>query len=120
MSWCVFWLDPGKFGTQIGLSATAMLTLIAFIFATTNMVPRLGHFTLLDLFIVGSTILVFLALIESLATSHLVSRDKVATATRIDHVCRVLFPLTFAVFAALLTRVAAFRWERRWRSGYRW
>ena len=30
MSWVVFWIDPEKFGPQIGLSVTAMLTLIAF------------------------------------------------------------------------------------------
>ena len=99
MSWCVFWIDPAAFGTQIGLSATAMLTLIAFIFATTNMVPVLGYFTLLDLFIGGATILVFLALLESLATSYLVSRDKAALAMRIDRICRFVFPATFAIIA---------------------
>jgi hypothetical protein len=76
MSWCVFWINPALYGPQIGLSATSMLTLIAFIFATTNMVPRLGYLTLLDQFIVFSTILVFLALVESLTTIYLVSKEK--------------------------------------------
>jgi hypothetical protein len=102
MSWCVFWIDPAQFGPQIGLSATSMLTLIAFIFATTNMVPKLGHFTLLDLFIVGSTILVFLALIEALVTSYLVSHDRKILALWIDRVARLLFPLSFAAMAAVL------------------
>lgn len=102
MSWCVFWINPAQFGPQIGLSATAMLTLIAFIFAATNMVPALGYFTLLDLFIGGATILVFLALLESLTTSYLVSREKNDLAKRIDRVCRVLFPLSFAAIAILV------------------
>ena len=102
MSWCVFWINPAQFGPQIGLSATSMLTLIAFIFATTNMVPKLGHFTLLDLFIGGSTILVFLALIQALATSYLVSQDKTVLAVRIDRVSRLLFPLLFIALAAVL------------------
>ena len=106
MSWCVFWLSPTQFGTQIGLSATSMLTLIAFIFATTNMVPALGYFTLLDLYIGGSTILVFLALIESVTTSHLVVKEKEDVAMRIDRVCRFVFPLSFtALLAALALRV---------------
>jgi len=105
MSWCVFWISPELYGPQIGLSATSMLTLIAFIFATTNMVPELGYFTLLDLFIGGSTILVFLALLESLTVTYLVSSDKRMLARRIDGWSRVIFPLAFA----LLTVVIFFR-----------
>lgn len=95
MSWCVFWISPELYGPQIGLSATSMLTLIAFIFATTNMVPELGYFTLLDLFIAGSTILVFLALLESLAVTYLVSGDRKELARSIDAKARVAFPLVF-------------------------
>ncbi|MGI9483201.1 MAG: hypothetical protein ACR2OR_12690 [Hyphomicrobiales bacterium] len=99
MSWAVFWINPGQFGPQIGLSATSMLTLIAFIFATTNMVPALGYFTILDHFIIGSTVLVFLAFVESLLASYLVSRDKVVIAERMDTVSRILFPTVFVIFA---------------------
>jgi len=97
MSWCVFWISPAKYGPQIGLSVTSMLTLIAFIFATTNMVPRLGYLTLLDRFIAGSTILVFLALLESLTTIYLVSQEKKELAMRIDNVSRFVFPIAFGV-----------------------
>ena len=102
MSWAVFWINPAQFGPQIGLSATSMLTLIAFIFATTNMVPKLGYFTTLDLFIIGSTILVFLALLQSLTTSYLVSMGHVKLATGGDRICRFAFPLVFVAFAAVL------------------
>jgi len=95
MSWCVFWINPAQFGPQIGLSATSMLTLIAFIFATTNMVPELGYLTLLDRFIVGSTILVFLALVESATTIYLVSKERKELAMRIDRISRLVFPLAF-------------------------
>ncbi len=97
MSWCVFWISPIQSDTQIGLSATSMLTLVAFIFATTNMVPELGYFTRLDLFIIGSTILVFLALLQSVFTSHLVAYDRQKVSVPLDRVCRFAFPLTFAV-----------------------
>ncbi len=97
MSFAVFWINPAQFGPQIGLSATSMLTLIAFQFATTKMVPELGYFTILDEFIAGSTILVFLALLQSLTTSYLVSQERQQLALRIDRVCRLVFPLGFAV-----------------------
>ena len=97
MSWTVFWISPAQFGPQIGMSATSMLTLIAFQFATTNMIPELGYFTILDLFIGGATILVFLALFESLTTSYLVSKDKQELALRIDFASRFVFPITFVV-----------------------
>ncbi len=96
MSWCVFWINPAQFEPQIGLSATSMLTLIAFIFATTNMVPKVGYFTILDRFIGGSLILVFLALIQSLTTGYLVSAERGALAKRVDQICRFMFPLAFA------------------------
>ena len=100
MSWCVFWINPEQYGPQIGLSATSMLTLIAFIFATTNMVPELGYLTLLDKFIVGSTMLVFLALVESLATVYLVSIGKNTIAGRMDRISRWLFPIAFAAIVS--------------------
>lgn len=96
MSWTVFWINPAQFGPQIGLSATSMLTLIAFQFATTSMVPALGYFTTLDEFITGSTIVVFTALCQSLTTSYLVSQDREKLALRIDRVSRFVFPLGFA------------------------
>ena len=99
MSWCVFWINPAQYGPQIGLSATSMLTLIAFIFATTNMVPRLGYLTLLDRFIVFSTILVFLALAESLTTVYLVSKEKKELAMRVDFISRFIFPLVFVTIS---------------------
>ena len=40
MSWIVFWIDPAESGTQIGVSTTAMLTLIAFRFTIDGLVPK--------------------------------------------------------------------------------
>ena len=95
MSWAVFWIDPAHFGPQIGLSGTSMLTLIAFIFSTTNMIPVLGYLTRLDKFIGGSTILVFLALAQSLYTVRLVAADKTERAHRVDWWSRLTYPIAF-------------------------
>jgi hypothetical protein len=95
MSWSVFWINPAQFGPQIGMSATSMLTLIAFQFAMAGILPRLSYFTELDAFITASTALVFLALVEALTTSYLVSVERKEFAMRLDRMCRWVFPLAF-------------------------
>lgn len=105
MSWTVFWIDPAHFSTQIGMSATSMLTLIAFQFAMANILPRLSYYTVLDKFIAGSTILVFLALIESVTTSHLSTKQKQEVALRMDHICRWAFPVAFVAFTLFVFSV---------------
>jgi hypothetical protein len=102
MSWTVFWISPTQFAPQLGLSATSMLTLIAFQFAMASILPRISYFTVLDKFITGSTVLVFLALLESVTTSFLVSRKKTELALRIDNVCRIAFPLTFVLMVLVV------------------
>lgn len=98
MSWSVFWIDPAQYGPQIGLSATSMLTIIAFIFAATNMLPPLGYFTLMDFFIGGATIFVFLALLVSLTTTYLNTIQFRESAKILDIVCRFVFPLAYVAF----------------------
>lgn len=98
MSWGVFWINPIQFGPQIGLPATSMLTLIAFQFALTGVLPKLSYFTTMDKLIFGSTVLVFMSLIEAVVTISLVSRGKEKQAVQLDAICRWFFPLLFIVF----------------------
>jgi hypothetical protein len=97
MSWLVFWISPEKFGPQIGLSATSMLTLIAFQFALTAELPKVSYFTLMDKLLFTSTTIVFLSLIVSASTAFLVTKGRGALAQQIDFVCRWLFPLALLV-----------------------
>jgi hypothetical protein len=104
MSWSVFWIDPSHFGTQVGFSATSVLTMVAFIFATTSILPRLGYFTTLDKYIAGATVFVFVGLAQSLSTGYLASRQRTELAQRIDLISRVTFPVSFAIFCAAILR----------------
>jgi hypothetical protein len=103
MSFGVFWINPERFGPQISLSATAMLTLIAFQFFVAGALPKLSYFTTLDKLIVTATAIVFLTLLQSIYTANLVSRERSELARRIDRRCRWLFPLVFlGAWAAIL------------------
>lgn len=98
MSWVVFWINPVKFGPQLGLSATAMLTLIAFQFAQTGVLPKLSYFTTMDKLILGSSLLVFLSFFESAAAIYMVSIGAEKAAVKTDQICRWLFPLIFTIY----------------------
>src|SRR4029434_7184332 len=69
MSWAVFWIEPNDANTQMSVAVTAMLTLIAYRFAVDSDVPRLPYLTRLDSFILMSSLLVFLSLIEVTITT---------------------------------------------------
>ncbi len=95
MSWIVFWIDPKSFGTQIGLASTSMLTLIAYRFMVGNSIPVISYPTRMDVFIMGATLIVFLALIQASLTSILYGRGREEIAVRMDFICRFLFPAGF-------------------------
>jgi hypothetical protein len=95
MSWVVFWIDPKQVPNQLGVAVTTVLTLIAYHIALSGRLPDIPYLTHMDKFLFSSTVLVFMALIEVVVTSHLSSTDQLATARRIDRTARWLFPLLF-------------------------
>ena len=95
MSWIVFWINPEQFTTQIGVSTTSMLTLIAYRFVMAGLLPNISYLTRMDYFILGSTLLVFFALIQAVVTAVLAESKKITLARSIDRWCRGIFPLLF-------------------------
>ncbi len=97
MSWAVFWVDPRTLGPQLSLSSTSMLTLIAYQFTVNDLLPRVGYLTSMDKFVLSSSLLVFLALVEALVSGRLASTDRTETALALDRTSRWVFPATFVV-----------------------
>jgi hypothetical protein len=97
MSWAVFWISPSQLGPQIGLSVTSMLTLIAYRFAIGNIVPNVDYLTRFDKFVFGSTLLVFLALIETVISGSVSFSKNEELANSIDRYSRFIFPGVFIV-----------------------
>ena len=96
MSWSVFWISP-KAVIQLGLGATSVLTLIAYRFATATLLPPVGYLSRLDLFLTGSSVLVFGALIEAIVTVRLGDRDRMEAAERVDRLARITFPIAYVL-----------------------
>lgn len=106
MSWSLFWIHPVQIGPRMGVAVTSMLTLIAFQFAMGDVLPRVSYFTVMDQFILGSSALVFLALVEGVLTSYLAMEEKKKAGRLINRIARIAFP---TAFAAILAGVFLFR-----------
>ena len=100
MSWLVFWIDPSLAASQISVSVTAMLTMIAYRFALAGMLPRLAILTSLDHFVLASTLMVFLAMIEVVYTAHLSTNGQLEKARRFDRHARWIAPVIYFSMAA--------------------
>ncbi len=97
MSWAVFWIDPTELGAQVGVSTASILTLFAFQFSFGFVLPKVSYLTRMDFFVLGSTILVFLALTESVLTSVLAAKGKHSLAIRIDRWSRFSFAVVLII-----------------------
>jgi hypothetical protein len=97
MSWAVFWLDPERIDAQVGMAATAVLTVITYRFAFDSLLPRVSYLTRVDYFISGSTALVFLSLLQVVVTGSLMAKNRASHAHKLDRWSRIAFPTTFAV-----------------------
>jgi cadmium resistance protein CadD (predicted permease) len=95
MSWAVFWVNPQNLSPQLQLAGTSMLTLIAYQFTVNDLLPRVGYLTSMDQYVLSSSLLVFLALVEALITGRLASTGRAAAAEMLDRVSRWLFPVTY-------------------------
>jgi len=68
MSWVVFWVLPSNIGPRISVSVTTMLTLTAYRFALNATLLRIAYLTKMDWFILGSSLLIFMSLLQVVVT----------------------------------------------------
>jgi len=95
MSWVVFWLGPQHVGPRLSVSVTSMLTLVAYRFLLGQSLPPVSYLTRLDYFLLGATILVFVALMQVALTSTTPEGDRAERAIAVNRVSRWAFPVAF-------------------------
>lgn len=94
MSWVPLWTDPKQIGSNLAISATSFLTLVAYLFAMSVLLPRVSYFTRMDMFIFFSTIMVFTCLLQTVAMTNLVRRrDKEKLLGQIIKWSRAVYPI---------------------------
>ena len=97
MSWLPRWIDPEQIGTNIGVSTSAFLTLVAYLFAITVLLPRVSYITRMDRFILLSTLTVFAGLIQTVFNTVLIRGKRLQRAERIDRWSRFVYPILLAL-----------------------
>jgi hypothetical protein len=98
MSMLAFFIPPQALEAQVGLGATALLTIIAFHLLVRDMLPDVDYLTRADFLIMGSYITILLALVETVVTHSLFRRDKLHIAIRVDKICRMAFPGIYLLY----------------------
>jgi hypothetical protein len=99
LSWAIFLIDPADVGNRMAVSITLFLAAVAFAFVTSGLIPRISYLTLLDLYILGCYVLLFLAPAESLLVYKL--RDE-SRARKIDRLSLWCFPAAFLLLHVLI------------------
>jgi len=99
MSWVVFWIGAEHLGPRLSVAVTSMLTLVAYRFLLGQSLPPVSYLTRLDYFLLGTTILVFVALMQVALTSAMSEGGRAGLAMTVNQTSRWLFP---SVFAALV------------------
>lgn len=101
MTWVVFWIPHEYVPPRVGLAATAMLTLIAYRFAMSSVLPPIAYLTRLDIFIIGASILVYAGLAVTVAVSYIFEHKNDELAQRVNRNARWLSPLFLLLLAAV-------------------
>jgi hypothetical protein len=96
MSWLPRWIDLEQTGTNVGISTSAFLTLVAYLFAITVLLPRVSYVTRLDRFILLSTLLVFVGMLETVFNTVMVKGERKPLVVRIERWSRAVCPVLLA------------------------
>ncbi len=97
LSWTVFWIDPTELSSQVQISVTTILTVIAFAFAIQANLPKVPYLTFIDVFFLICYLFVFATAIE-LTAVHLAGRSgHGARIRRLSGAIRIVLPVAFAV-----------------------
>lgn len=99
ISWVIFFLKD--YGRQLEVASGNLLIFVAFNFAVSNDLPRLGYLTLLDRIIITSFACAALVVLISVYQKRLETKGKVALATHIDKVVLTFYPLAYVSMIVL-------------------
>ncbi|MEX0325746.1 MAG: hypothetical protein AB3N33_06630 [Puniceicoccaceae bacterium] len=102
MAWTVFWIDPANFGGQVAISTSSVITLIAFQLSLSELLPRISYLTNIDIYAIGTSLLVFIALGESILTARLAKIEKHELSLGIDRHMRWIYPLVYALLTLIV------------------
>ena len=101
MSWTVFWLQPEIVPARIGISTASIFSLLALGFSIRLSLPAVSYMTRADLFVIGCTLLIFVALGVAVIGSRWASSDRMERALQLNAVARWVYVGLFGLVATI-------------------
>lgn len=101
MSWTVFWLQPEIVPARIGISTASIFSLLALGFSIRLSLPAVSYMTRADLFVIGCTLLIFVALGVAVIGSRWASSDRMEKALQLNAVARWVYVGLFGLVATI-------------------
>jgi len=108
VSWGVLWIPPNDLNSQLLISVTTVLTLVAFSVAISNVLPPVAYLTFYDGFFLLSFLFILLTIGEALAVHTLHGSANGSRALRVRRATRRLLPLSFVLAILLIAFIFIF------------
>jgi hypothetical protein len=99
MAWTVFWLQPNIVPPRIAIATASIFSLIALGVSIRLGLPKVSYLTMADIFVLGCTLMVFLALGVAVIGSRWASSDRMEQALKLNAIARWVYMFLFVVVA---------------------
>lgn len=99
MAWTVFWLQPNIVPSRIAIATASIFSLIALGVSIRLGLPKVSYLTKADYFVLGCTLMVFVALGVAVIGSRWANSDRMEQALKINAIARWVYMFLFAVVA---------------------
>lgn len=103
VSWGVLWIPPSDLNSQLLISVTTLLTLVAFSVSLSNVLPPVAYLTFQDIFFLDSFFFIMLSIGESLIVHSVFHQSGHHAALKARRATRLLVPILFVVTVPILT-----------------
>jgi len=105
LSWGILWIPPSDLNSQLLVSVTTLLTLVAFSVALSNILPPVPYLTFNDIFFLDTFLFVMLSIGESIFMHSVFHTSGHQAALDARRVTRVLLPILFVVTIPILALI---------------
>lgn len=106
VSWSAFWISGADLADRLGISLTAILTVVAYQFIITDDLPKVPYFTGADRLLLLSFLLLVLTVAQNVVSHRLDRHGRAEASERLDRSSRWTFPLVYAVGIAAISFLA--------------